>query len=426
MPSASPFLTSHGSHSNSLGLAGPSSRTAAVSTSTSTVPHFAETISAQPSLSLSQMNLHRSHGDDSHSHALTAALITIGSISMFFSRHPHGYPSLIAISGAFIILTAIIYLIFRATKPRLIAESPKSRFSSWKRKGPAHLEQDPPAYDDVQYTNERNIPIQRRMDALLSVNPLRRFAKPGTSVQPASPGTQRQNLARQSLLKNPAPLSFSSPPLVTAEIISQPPDTARDAGNLSAPLHPVPAARLPGGQSSAAHYIMSLSRQTSDAYDPSRQEVNRVSDMSSISSGFGDAQILVPGHRRSRAIGVVDPNARKSRAALSSILRFSWVTNPQVPGDRDTVYTATSLESAPRFRSIGSWVAQQTSRIDKQKKSEEGVPKMPDTSPGVFHQRQWSDDPAFQHHPGQEVQISKGSRIPSEILDKRTGMNRLA
>jgi hypothetical protein len=105
----------------------------------------------------------------------------------------------------------------------------------------------------------------------------------------------------------------------------------------------------------------------------------------------------------------------------------------QNPRDRDTIYTTTSEESAPRFRTVNSWVAQQAGRADKPPATEQIIPSIPalppTLQPGMIqniqqnHQRNPSDDPVFTFHPGEEIQISRGSRVPSEILNKKTGIN---
>lgn len=149
--------------------------------------------------------------------------------------------------------------------------------------------------------------------------------------------------------------------------------------------------------------------------------------------------------------------------------RFSWTNSnaPQTPHDpsRDTVAQPlgrdsymTSRSSVPRFRTIDSWVNQQSNRLEEQKLkqqfrmtqsttySEDEVPEMPKVPevpevpknasgitstpsgngdvPGkdVKHQRHDTDitvqtAPIFKAHPGTEVRFSTRSAVPSEILD---------
>ncbi|RFU28860.1 hypothetical protein B7463_g7478, partial [Scytalidium lignicola] len=386
------------------------------SITTSIPPRLAETTSAYTSISSSTSiaNLDKFHNHHSNSHALTAALITVGSIS------------------AFILLTAIIYLIFRAKAGGFssLHKGLKGTLFPWKKSKLSHSNQTPPTYDDIYHdysSDAKGIPIQRQFDAF-AANTLPQLAKPGTAAQAPRPDVARLDMTREALLDHPAPFSFEPVPVEASEKTFYNTEERPVMINIKkATIRSLVPPSRSSQQDSSTPYMTSLSRQTSDAYDPAQREVNRVSDLSYISSGFGDAQILVPGSRRSKANpAALDQTVRRpSQFSLSRISRFSWVTNPQSRGDRDTIYTSTSVESAPRFRSISSWVTQQTNRIDKRHKSNETVPKVPDIPASVSHLRKSSDDPAFQHHPGDEVEISKGSRVPSEILDKRFAVNRL-
>lgn len=154
-----------------------------------------------------------------------------------------------------------------------------------------------------------------------------------------------------------------------------------------------------------------------------------MSYLSSLSSGFGDGLIIPEAS--------TNPNSRQtyrqSQNPSATASRFSWARS-QGQGQRDTVYTTTSEESAPRFRSVTSWVAQQTGRVQVEtQKKEQGqghvpdVPAIPIPMPlqahaGLNHQRNLSEDPVFKFHPGEEIQISRGSRVPSVILNKKTGI----
>jgi hypothetical protein len=152
---------------------------------------------------------------------------------------------------------------------------------------------------------------------------------------------------------------------------------------------------------------------------------HRMSYMSSLSSGFGDGlvipdpnnpNVMMQGYRPSRPPGA-----------------FSWMqVSAQRRGDRDTIYTSTSEDSAPRFRTVNSWVAQQATRVPVSEQDIPSVPAIPLQlqtaqyyTPPIqpVHQRNISEDPVFKFHPGEEVQISRGSRVPSEILNRKTGIN---
>lgn len=118
-----------------------------------------------------------------------------------------------------------------------------------------------------------------------------------------------------------------------------------------------------------------LARGPSDAYDPARRQVNRVSQLSSISSGFGDGDIIMP----DTMIKQPQPATTNLRQSTNLVGRFSWVSQ-SVQSRRDTIYTQSSEDSPPRFRNVSSWVNQQTGRVKRaQQRHEDGqdAPPMP-------------------------------------------------
>ncbi|KLU83562.1 hypothetical protein MAPG_02617 [Magnaporthiopsis poae ATCC 64411] len=111
------------------------------------------------------------------------------------------------------------------------------------------------------------------------------------------------------------------------------------------------------GPANGYHNQSRLARQPSDAYDPARRQVGRESVLSSLSSGFGDGDIVVPQQvrqpaRDARATGVNESEAQQHHTGA----RASWTSRT------DTVYTESSDDSPPRYRNITSWVRQQSSR----------------------------------------------------------------
>lgn len=140
--------------------------------------------------------------------------------------------------------------------------------------------------------------------------------------------------------------------------------------------------------------------------------------------------------------------------------RFSWTNSqaPQTPHDpsRDTLSQPlgresfmTNRSSVPRFRTINSWVNQQSNRVEEQKLKEQfratrssaysedtdgdQVPEMPPVpstyrqtgglaGKDIRHQRHQTNTSVataavFKAHPGTEVRFSTRSTVPSEILD---------
>jgi hypothetical protein len=176
-------------------------------------------------------------------------------------------------------------------------------------------------------------------------------------------------------------------------------------------------------------------RQPSVVYNLNKR-ASDLSTLSSLSSGFGDAKIDVPESGPSTMNA--QPKSIGSRASRNSIAsRFSWAASWQLqpPSPRQsrsqnihyTVNTIMSEESTPRFRSVNSWVNQQMSRIERQRTTSRKVDTMPDipvleAARKSQHVRipSGATDPAFQHHPGQELSMSHVSRVPSSTLDENS------
>ncbi|KAH6603589.1 hypothetical protein Trco_008364 [Trichoderma cornu-damae] len=110
---------------------------------------------------------------------------------------------------------------------------------------------------------------------------------------------------------------------------------------------------------------------------------SRISDVSSLSSGFGDGDIVIIQPPAAFIAAnptqpdTVDPSinleaVRNSPERKSSSSRLSR--------NRDTVYTDASEDLRPRFRTVSSWVRQQSRRMRRAaaSKSEDGVPAVPD------------------------------------------------
>ncbi|KAM7194992.1 hypothetical protein V8F20_007718 [Naviculisporaceae sp. PSN 640] len=121
-----------------------------------------------------------------------------------------------------------------------------------------------------------------------------------------------------------------------------------------------------------------MARQPSTAYDPARRQVNRTSVLSSLSSGFGDGDIVVPAQ-------TVTPPPQAALATSGGeppnySRRFSWSSRgtSHLGSRRDTIFTQSSEDMPPRFRSLTSWIDQQTGRIKRaqQREAEQGTQPM--------------------------------------------------
>ncbi|KAI1464988.1 uncharacterized protein F4812DRAFT_462309 [Daldinia caldariorum] len=114
-----------------------------------------------------------------------------------------------------------------------------------------------------------------------------------------------------------------------------------------------------------------LVRQPPEIYSAPKRAGTRTSEISSISSGFGDGDIIVP-----------PPSGAEKPAPVqveeNATARDSWISRP---GERrETVYTEASEDRPARFRSITSWVNQQAGRAKRahSRAQERGeVPVMP-------------------------------------------------
>ena len=136
-----------------------------------------------------------------------------------------------------------------------------------------------------------------------------------------------------------------------------------------------------------------LARQPSDAYDPNRRQVYRASELSSLSSGFGDEDIIVPPPAAARQTGTPGVS-RLSYQQTPSVSRKNSVANVSEAGNsnRDTVYTTTSEDMPPRFRTVSSWVNQQTGRVRRaEQRANEDIPPVP-TMPAEERYTMMMDD----------------------------------
>lgn len=111
-------------------------------------------------------------------------------------------------------------------------------------------------------------------------------------------------------------------------------------------------------------------------YNPAgvyRQPSKATSEVSSLSSGFGDDDIIVA----ESPISAPPPVAATTSGRGQYAARFSWMSQAQsqtqkqgVQSRRETVYTETSEDLPARFRSVTSWVDQQTGRIKRAQQRE--------------------------------------------------------
>ncbi|KAH7342885.1 hypothetical protein BKA65DRAFT_300203 [Rhexocercosporidium sp. MPI-PUGE-AT-0058] len=356
--------------------------------------------------------------------------------------------------GAFIIIAAGIYFLHKmkrdplaSVRDRRFGKGGSRGWYGWRREGPGYGGDEAPYYyrrsygsDEKAMSNQQH--IERQNDASYSPNGMPIMANKASAEAITRANSQRQEATRQIHLDTSVPFvsqSTHTSPVAQAAGVSatqafynaspqnttltrEPSRAYNNSGNQT-----VPGSVLADYNNTGSKNTL-LSRQpgsqrTMGDFDPSSRQVNHMSYMSSLSSGFGDGLIMPEPTVNG---GASRQTYRQSRNP--GISRFSWSTAaPTTPGtksDRDTMYTATSTDSAPRFRTVNSWVAHQAGQVDKHEQSR--VPSMPPLPPSLQtadHQRKPSEDPAFRHHPGDEIEIRNGSRVPSAILDTKTYVN---
>ncbi|PSS03740.1 hypothetical protein BD289DRAFT_96330 [Coniella lustricola] len=121
-----------------------------------------------------------------------------------------------------------------------------------------------------------------------------------------------------------------------------------------------------------------LARQASTAYNPNQRAVNRASELSSISSGFGDGDIIMPPPAVLQQN--MDPTTYNYGKPRDGAIQSIDVNAPDVndaQARRDTVYTTTSEDRPARYRSVNSWVDQQTGRVQRHQDDAPPVPALP-------------------------------------------------
>lgn len=106
-------------------------------------------------------------------------------------------------------------------------------------------------------------------------------------------------------------------------------------------------------------------------YNSQQRQANRLSEVSSLSSGFGDGDIIIQqswpgqGQGTSTAAAVVVPQPPAPVAPPQSVRESVGQSSDAGWSRRDTIYTQTSEDLPPRFRNINSWVDQQKGRIQR-------------------------------------------------------------
>ncbi|KAI1094648.1 hypothetical protein F5B19DRAFT_19730 [Rostrohypoxylon terebratum] len=204
-------------------------------------------------------------------------------------------------------------------------------------------------------------------------------------------GTMQSGMYAAAKLYPPGPGSAARSVISTSEMgtLRQPPDNGSALAGILDQYPPGNVGTVDNSdinltmrtQTTQPYYTVSeLARQQPDTYAPQRRAGNRASELSSISSGFGDGDIIIPpppvaANKSPSGDAAEDPDTRETTLDPS---RESWMDREE--GRRETVYTTTSEDRPARFRSITSWVNQQAGRAKRagSRARERGeVPVMP-------------------------------------------------
>ena len=299
--------------------------------------------------------------------------------------------------GAFIIIVAAVYFIMRMRNRdifsifhnREICRGENGIFG-WRRKRLSPSADEPSrvvGVDALPY-GQNGFPVDRK-PAIQQQPPLRQFSPlivskvevPQTMNSPLLAESQQHYTANGTRAPNPTPFGVYPNPLASHHPTL---DTTKGLYTFSSTHINNTYNTNPG----------SLAQNVSNSNYLANKAQNRQSQESSLSSGFGDGQILIPESPPK------PPAARASQLSNQRVRNFSWVTSifqAKKTSDRDTIYTSVSEEQAPRYRTINSWVAQQTRHIERREMSDKEIPSMPQvplpTKSKIESHRYTSDDP---------------------------------
>lgn len=191
---------------------------------------------------------------------------------------------------------------------------------------------------------------------------------PAGEKAPPLPLSPAASLAHNSVMSEKIP---PLPPM-PASVMS--PTTSASSPTVS-DRQAAAAAHLENARKSVAASLHNKSLQT-----PLRRNTN-MSDLSSLSSGFGDGDIIIMPPTAAVAMKSGHPSVVDSHVNLVAVRGSERVSlASQSAGSRDTVYTSVSDDSRPHFRPVSAWVRhQQSHRAKVAVPSEEnGIPALPD------------------------------------------------
>ncbi|TLD33362.1 hypothetical protein PspLS_00364 [Pyricularia sp. CBS 133598] len=308
-----------------------------------------------------------------------------------------------------------------------------------------------PVSANMTYSNEKvnqPLPTLPRLQTRMSFLPPPQFSmSPAMGISPAglgmSPGASSQSSARP-LMNTPqvSQLQYDLYGLKTTKLREESAVSFHQANNSFSSTNAAQfegtfnsigasAGTLRPPMASPGYNRDELPGEPYDAYNQTRRQDNHASMLSSLSSGFGDGDIIVDEQPQPRAqpplpqgltaaqLSYMQAQALSSHQQSLGNLpnsrtssRTSWMSR----SNRDTVYTQASDDSPPRFRTISSWVHQQTSRVrraEHRANDNDETPSVPgNTAPG------WHDMPP---EPQFNMMMHDGQapRAPESVFGRR-------
>lgn len=293
------------------------------------------------SLNSSPVLIHHEHHEGVLSPTAEHILIAVGAI------------------GAFIIFVALFYffMVIRRQNKLLNPSEPSMNKDCNTKLEPENTNEPPP-----QYSIDKNSP-----PIYLETSDQKTHLESTTPVQHTSSPELSQSRSNDSSFGVSAnPNLFESPTAQSRLGDSSQINTAfsTDARNLHYPS-------ISNNNNSMSQNVYST-HQTPDIYSYNQGQADRMSFRSSLSSGFGDG-LIIP---EPSVIGSGVNNPRRQSVLQHQAEqhpRFSWV--PSQP--RDTMYTTISVDPSPRFRTVNSWVVQQSDRVERQVSTDRNIAYLP-------------------------------------------------
>ncbi|KUI65014.1 hypothetical protein VM1G_00163 [Cytospora mali] len=250
---------------------------------------------------------------------------------------------------------------------------PRSQAQSIANQGPMLLPQLQTSFSPNNSTSPYSTPTSVDMQKPQTVSPLSQTSQPPAALPQPEP---QPNVAPENNTNPFTNTITSSGTAASTYIAIHPSSTVQYGGAMGTTQT---ATRTEPDRSPmagpSANNQSEVARQPNGAYDPYRRHVYRASELSSLSSGFGDGDIIIPPPAALNGVPGFSYQQVPSASRKDSLAAASEAGSSS---NRDTVYTATSEDMPMRYRTVYSWVNQQTGRVHRAaQRSDEDVPPVP-------------------------------------------------